>query len=171
MTARSSVVPKPAFEQVIEQHGLTVLRVCRATLGVHDADDAWSETFLAALQAYPRLPDGANIGAWLVRIARNKSIDIARAASRQPIPTAELPELPSQLGNPGLENDDLWRAVAGLPEKQRLVLTFRYLGGLSHGEIAALLGGSVPAARRAAADGVAALRSTYANLNQQGATR
>ena len=33
-----------------------MLRVCRAVLGPADADDAWSETFLAALRAYPDLP-------------------------------------------------------------------------------------------------------------------
>lgn len=31
------------FETVVAQHGVTVLRVCRALLGMHDADDAWSE--------------------------------------------------------------------------------------------------------------------------------
>ena len=41
----------PPFEQVVEEHGPRVLRVCRAILGYHEAEDAWSETFLAALQA------------------------------------------------------------------------------------------------------------------------
>ena len=34
------------------EHGAVVLRVCRAMLGQADADDAWAETFLAALKAY-----------------------------------------------------------------------------------------------------------------------
>ncbi len=32
---------KQPFETVITQHGVTVLRVCRAVLGPADADDAW----------------------------------------------------------------------------------------------------------------------------------
>ena len=40
-----------------------LLRVRRALLARPDADDAWSETFLAALRAYPDLADGANIEA------------------------------------------------------------------------------------------------------------
>ena len=31
---------KQPFEKVVEQHGGTVLRLCRALLGVHDAEDA-----------------------------------------------------------------------------------------------------------------------------------
>jgi hypothetical protein len=45
------------FERVVTEDGPTVLRVCRAVLGPVDADDAWSETFLAALRAYPDLPE------------------------------------------------------------------------------------------------------------------
>ena len=35
---------KPPFARVVETHGATVLRVCRALLGPVDADDAWQET-------------------------------------------------------------------------------------------------------------------------------
>ena len=39
------------FDQAVTRHGETVLGVCRAVLGPGpDADDAWSETFLAALK-------------------------------------------------------------------------------------------------------------------------
>ena len=63
------------FDDVVTRHGATVLRVCRSVLTSHDADDAWSETFLAALRAYPELPLGANLEAWLVRIAQRKALD------------------------------------------------------------------------------------------------
>lgn len=43
------------FEAVIGEHADTVLRVCRVVLDVFDADDAWSETFLSAMRAYPDL--------------------------------------------------------------------------------------------------------------------
>ena len=66
------------FERIVQDHGLAVLRVCRALLDEHRAQDAWSETFLAALKAYPDLPDDANVQAWLVTIAHRKAIDELR---------------------------------------------------------------------------------------------
>ena len=72
------------FEEIVAEHGPTVLRVCRAVLGPVDAEDAWSETFLAALSAYPRLRAGSNIEAWLVTVAHRKALDHVRAASRRP---------------------------------------------------------------------------------------
>jgi len=58
------------FEQVVAEHGAVVWRVCRALLGPADADDAWQETFLAALAAYPRLRPDSNVRGWLVRLSR-----------------------------------------------------------------------------------------------------
>ena len=51
-----------------------VMRVCRALLGPADAEDAWSETFISALRAYPRLRAGSNVRGWLVTIAHRKAI-------------------------------------------------------------------------------------------------
>src|SRR5882724_13181482 len=84
------VTRKQPFEAVITAHGATVLRVCRAILGPADADDAWSETFLSAMKAYPDLPADANVEAWLVTIAHRKAIDVTRAAARRASPTAEM---------------------------------------------------------------------------------
>lgn len=152
---------KAPFEFVVAEHGVTVLRVCRALVSIHDADDAWSETFLAALRAYPDLPETANTEAWLVTIARRKAIDVHRAAKRDPLPVAELPDGPSALGLPESAEPELWAAVGRLPAKQRQAITLRYLAGMSHAQVAAAVGGSADAARRAAADGLANLRKTY----------
>jgi RNA polymerase sigma factor (sigma-70 family) len=160
---------KPPFEHIVARHGGTVLRVCRVILGVHDAQDAWSETFLAALRAYPDLPDDANAEAWLVTIAHRKAIDVLRARKRQPAPVGELPEAPGDLGVPGAADADLWQAVAALPAKQRQAVAYHYVAGLAYAEIAELLGGSTDAARRAAADGVRNLRKTYPGATKEGA--
>jgi RNA polymerase sigma factor (sigma-70 family) len=151
---------KEAFEKVVAEHGGTVLRVCRVLLGAHDAEDAWSETFLAALRAYPELPADANVEAWLVTIAHRKAIDVTRAAARRPLPVEELPESPTSLGIPGAGDDgaELWRAVQALPDRQRQAVAYHYVAGLPYAEIAQILGGSVDAARRAAADGIRNLR-------------
>jgi RNA polymerase sigma factor (sigma-70 family) len=150
---------KPPFELVVRSHGAKVLRVCRAVLAPADADDAWSEAFLAALEAYPRLPADANVEAWLVTIAHRKAIDILRRAGRQATPVADFPAQTRRDSNDGRDLD-LARALAVLPLKQRLALVYHYIGGLPYGEVAAILGGTEAAARRAAADGVANLRNT-----------
>ena len=62
------------FERIVTEHGPTVLRVCRALLRPEDAQDAWAETFLSALRAYPQLPVEANVAAWLTTIAHRKAI-------------------------------------------------------------------------------------------------
>src|ERR1700750_3236346 len=144
---------KQPFEKVVTRHGDTVLRVCRVLLGVHDAEDAWSETFLAALRAYPELPDTANTEAWLVTIAHRKAIDALRARKRQPAPVEDAPETPTALGVPGGEDADLWQAVAALPEKQRQAVAYHYVAGLPYAEIAAILRGSTDAAGRGAGGG------------------
>jgi RNA polymerase sigma factor (sigma-70 family) len=153
---------KPPFEKVVAQHGATVLRVVRAVLGHADADDAWSDTFLAAMKAYPDLPADANLEAWLVTIAHRKAIDITRATSRRAIPIADTPDTPSR-DHASDSDPDLTEAVAALPAKQRQAVAYHYLAGLPYAEIATLLDTSAAAARRAAADGIAALRRAHAH--------
>lgn len=148
------------FDRVVADHAATVLRVCRAALGPVDADDAWSETFLAALRAYDDLPAGANVEAWLVTIAHRKAIDVRRRASRRPLPVDTVPEVLTPAEDRS-EHDDLYAALAALPDKQRLSVAYHHLGGLSYREVAELLGGTEAAARRAAADGVSRLRTHY----------
>jgi len=148
---------KPPFETIVETHGATVLRVCRAVVGPAEADDAWSETFLSAMKAYPALPDDANVGAWLVTIAHRRAIDAGRAQSRRAVPTDSIADRADRPDR-SEPDPDLMAALEGLPDKQRLSVSYHYLAGLPYAEIASILGGSADAARRAAADGIAALR-------------
>ena len=164
-----SVSVKQPFEKVVERHGATVLRVCRVLLGAHDAQDAWSETFLAALRAYPGLPDDANAEAWLVTIAHRKAIDVLRARGRQPAPVEEVPDAPTGLGVPGADDGDLWQAVRALPDRQRQAVAYHYVAGLPYAEIARIIGGTTDAARRAAADGIKNLRKNYPGATLKGA--
>ena len=153
---------KPPFETVVSAHGGTVLRVCRAVLGPADADDAWSETFLAAMKAYPGLPGDGNVEAWLVTIAHRKAIDVTRAAARRAVPLAEVPDAGATAGDgsPGLDGD-LAEALTRLPARQKQAVAYHYLAGLPYSDVAAILGGTADAARRAAADGIAKLRRSY----------
>lgn len=155
-------VNQEPFEAIVQRHGPRVLRVCRAVVGPTAADDAWSETFLSALQAYPTLPAGSNVEAWLVTIAHRKAVDQVRGQSRRSVPTGDLPELASTgSGGPGGWESDLWAALKALPLRQRQTVAYHYLGGLPYADVATILGGTPQAARRAAADGIAALRRAY----------
>ena len=136
-------------------------------LGPVDADDAWSDTFLAALKAYPSLRPGSNVEAWLVTIAHRKALNQKRAQSRRPATMEALPERPATKGIPGSWESDLWSALRALPFKQRATIAYHYLAGLPYAEVAAILGGSQDAARRSAADGIATLRKTYVRGDSQ----
>lgn len=149
------------FEQVVDTYGPVVLRVCRAVVGPVDAEDAWSETFLSALKAYPALPADANVEAWLVTIAHRKAVDVTRARARRAVPVEEPPEAAVRSGRPEDWDGDLWNALAKLPDKQRAAVVYHHLVGLPYQEVAEIVGGSTDAARRAAADGMKALRATY----------
>jgi RNA polymerase sigma factor (sigma-70 family) len=154
------VTVKPPFEAIVAEHARTVLRVCRAVLGPTDADDAWSETFLSALQAYPRLPPDANVEAWLVTIAHRKAIDVTRGAARRALPVGDVGNGAIHLGSDDRDLD-LTRSLAALPDKQRYAVVYHYLIGLPYRDVAAVIGGTADAARRAAADGIAKLRRTH----------
>ncbi|MGW5309309.1 RNA polymerase sigma factor [Nocardia thailandica] len=162
---------KPPFETIVTQHGPTVLRVCRVVLGPHDAEDAWSETFLAAMRAYPELPASANVEAWLVTIAHRKAIDVVRADRRRPVPVGHVPEEARGDGVAGSDDAGVWAAVANLPDKQRQAIAYHYVAGLPYAEIARILGGTADAARRAAADGMKTLRRTYPGTTPEGENR
>lgn len=151
-----SLIP---FARVVELHGSTVLRVCRALLRSNaDAEDAWSETFLSALRAYSSLDETANLEAWLVTIARRKALDVLRRNAREVL-VESLPDEQSVRGLPHEDASLIWADVAKLAPKQRQVIAYRYFAGLSYAEIATAVGGTPAAARRSAADGLAVLRS------------
>ena len=158
------------FDDVVTRHGPAVLRVCRAVVGYADAEDVWSETFLAALRAYPDLPDDANVEAWLVTIAKRKGIDSLRAGARRAVPVEEVPD--RGIHDPGLDpgfdsgpDAALAAALAGLTQRQREVIAYHVLGGLPYAEVAEIVGGTAAASRRAAADGFARLRRTLATTD------
>ena len=150
----------PPFDTVVTEHGTTVLRVCRALLPHHDAEDAAADALLAALQAYPKLRPDSNVKAWLITIAHRKALDVLRRRRRHAVPVADVPDRPAAADTePAAE--ELWQAVRALPPKQRHSVAYRYVADLPYAEIAGLLGITEAAARRNAADGIKALRRNY----------
>ncbi|HWC26857.1 MAG TPA: sigma-70 family RNA polymerase sigma factor [Solirubrobacteraceae bacterium] len=152
----------PPFQRFLDAHHDDVARFLVASVGRHDADDAFQETFLAALRAYPRLRPDSNLRAWVLTIAHRKALDVHRARRRNPVPVAQVAERAAAAAPDGPA--DHWERVRALPARQREVLTLRYAADLTHAEIARALGCSEQAARRAAADGLKTLRKELSDV-------
>jgi DNA-directed RNA polymerase specialized sigma24 family protein len=146
----------PPFQALLEEHRADVYRFLVATAGPSEADDAFQETWIAALRAYPGLRRADNLRAWLFRIAQNKSIDAHRARGRRAVPVASVPE-PAAPGLPDAD-PELWARVRELPDKQRTAVYCRSVLGMSYEELAVLLESSEDAARRNVHEGLKRLR-------------
>jgi RNA polymerase sigma factor (sigma-70 family) len=143
----------PPFERFYEEQQRPVLAQLRAMLGRDAADDAFQETFLRALRAYPTLEHGGHLRTWVLTIARNVALDVLR---RERVTSAEIPDLES-VDEP-LPFEELRRLTNGLPQKERAAVFLRYGYDLSYEDIGAALGSSPEAARQAASSGVRRLR-------------
>ena len=147
----------PPFSAFLEEHRVPVYRFLLASVGPQHADDCFQETFLSALRAYPRLPADSNLRGWILTIATRKAIDHGRGTRRRPIPMAELPD---QAGPSSPDGEpELWRAVRGLPPRQRAAVVHRYVLDLPYAEVAAAIGCSEEAARANAMEGRKKLRA------------
>ncbi len=155
------------FDPVATRHGPTVMRVVRAVLGpTADADDAWAETYLAALRAWPDLCPDSNVEGWLVTIAHRKAIDVVRRRRRHAVPTGDAPERPGADRIPEPVDTHLWAALDRLPDKQRQCVAYHHVAGLPHAEVARIVGGSEAAARKASSDGIRRLRGELASTEE-----
>jgi RNA polymerase sigma factor (sigma-70 family) len=170
-TAPSSTV-LPPFQQFLDAQRDVVWRFLVSRVGAADAEDCFQETFIAALRAYPQLRRGSNLRAWVLTIAEHKALDMHRARGRRAVPVA-APEMlganteraPSaEQRAPSAEQlllarqQELWEAVAALPERQRSAVVLRYVADLPHSAIAAAMGCSPEAARRSLHEGLSKLR-------------
>jgi RNA polymerase sigma factor (sigma-70 family) len=147
------VVTVPPFERFYEEQQGPVLAQLRGMLGREGADDAFQETFLRALRAYPTLKHGRHLRAWALQIAHNVAIDALR---RRRVTSAEIPDLES-VDEP-LPYEELRRLTAALPQKERAAVFLRYGYDVSYEDIGAAIGSSSEAARQAASSGVRRLR-------------
>jgi len=144
----------PPFESFYEDHKDPVFAHLRRLLG-QGAEDAFQETFLRALRAYPELQNGRHLRAWVFTIATRVAID----ETRRRRPTADLPDDSVLATEDGLPpHAELGPLTDDLPPKERAAVVLRYGFDLPYDEIAAALGSSEDAARQAASSGVRRLR-------------
>jgi RNA polymerase sigma-70 factor (ECF subfamily) len=147
-----------------------------------DADDLTQETFVRAWRAAGRYEAEGRFPAWIFRIAGNLARQEVRrrrvrgwfrGTGGEPDDDEVLGSLPapSAFDPEGRLRDEetrlaLARALARLPERQRLAVLLRYFEGLPVRDVAAALGKSEHAAESLLARGTAALRKTLGPLRE-----
>ena len=126
-------------------------------LGRDAAEDAWQETFLRALRAYPTLRHGRHLRAWAFTIATRVALDERRARDAGRSPRAA--------GAAGRSTAARVRELApyadDLPRTERAAVVLRYGYDLDYAEIGDALGSNADAARAAASSGIRRLRRNH----------
>ena len=107
-----------------------------------EAEEIVQETFLRAIQHAHKLPDDANLDAWLFRIARNVHISRLRKRQRE-VGDAALDVVPSgEDVETKLTDQDqalhILRHLHDLEEPYKEVFTLRALGDVGYPQIAVL---------------------------------
>ena len=135
-----------AFEAIYDRHHRDLLAFCRHMLGSREeAEDALQLVFLS-MHRHLRTDDRpVRIKPWLYAVARNRCLSVLRAR-REAVALDDVRE-PSTDGlvvaDEVERRQDLKAMLAdlgGLPDQQRAALLLSELGGLSHDDIAEVLG-------------------------------
>jgi RNA polymerase sigma factor (sigma-70 family) len=157
-----------AFGEMVKRHQSNVRRQLRFALrgDAAVADELAQDTFVLAWRSLGRFRGDARLATWLHRIAHRRFLMHARAAASridavgfdEPEAMDEEGELPADAAM----RIDVERAMAGLPEAQRLALFHCFQLDLSHQEAAAVLGWPVGTLKSHVARGKAVLRERLA---------
>jgi RNA polymerase sigma factor (sigma-70 family) len=155
LIARAQEGDDVAYGSLVRAHQDIAFRVaCLAGGSAADAEEAAQEGFVKAWRALPRFRTGAPFRPWLLAIVANEARNRRRAAGRRAglaLRAAEQAEhaehavgtggaSPEALVLASARRAVLLTALAALDERDRSVLTCRYLLELSEEETAAALG-------------------------------
>jgi RNA polymerase sigma-70 factor (ECF subfamily) len=148
-------VTNPSFEALVERYSSEIYAyLWRLLRDPELASDVLQDTFLRAWRAFPRLRHHDHLRAWLYTIATNRARSVHRARARRESGYArlndELPDPRASVAGQAADRDlrrQVLAAVDRLPAKQRQALVLRRYQELGYDEIAAIMGGSMEAAR------------------------
>lgn len=130
------------FEEIYRRFGDRMKSIAWNHLGnVSDAEDVVQETFLKVHRAAATFTGEASFATWMFRILVNTCYDMLRKRRRR----IEEAPIDDMLERSGANVDDtkriaLRRLLDELPEQRRSVFTLFEIEGLSHAEIASILG-------------------------------
>lgn len=151
LAQRAADGDEKAFAVLVRRHGsFLVAFATRLTGSRADADDCVQDALITAWQKLPTLEDPARVRSWLVTIVSRKATDRLRA--RRPVASIDDVEIitddsTEQRAEVSSQMDALGRALAELPDEQRIVWLQREVGGLGYDEIARDLGVSAATVR------------------------
>ncbi|WP_284162501.1 sigma-70 family RNA polymerase sigma factor [Frigidibacter sp. SD6-1] len=161
-----------AARAMAERFGPAAFRFAlRLTNSRADAEDVAQEAMIRLYRAAPGWrPDGGQVTSWLYRVIANLATDLVRRRQAEPIEAA----LDLADGAPGAEawlmardrEDALSRALARLPDRQRLAVVLRHIEGLTNPEIAAIMEIGTEAVESLTARGKRALAEALAGERQ-----
>jgi RNA polymerase sigma-70 factor (ECF subfamily) len=135
----------------------------------HLAEDVLQETFIEVLTSAGRYDRRASFRSWLFGIARNLSFARARRGRKEREGPSELEALLASGGGPPQpdvraeereEAEGLLSALGSLPEREREVLTLKFLEEWSYADIASLVGAPESTVKTRASAGLRRLRAS-----------
>jgi RNA polymerase sigma-70 factor (ECF subfamily) len=165
LMARVAGRDEQAFAELVGLYGPRLYAVAHRLLGSRpDAEDAVQRAFLRCFARASTYRPAWAVSTWLYRILTNICIDemrrrMARTAVRDSAAEAVAANGAGSSPDPG-RRVDLQRALDRVPREARLLLTLRYVDGLSYGELARVRGISVNTVKSQLARGKSILRTT-----------
>jgi RNA polymerase sigma-70 factor (ECF subfamily) len=144
LIARARQGDEAAFEQLVLRHQRYVFNVAyRVLKDVSEAEDITQEAFMRVWRGLQGFKGHAKFTTWIYRIVYNLCLNRLPGLRRElfqveSVEDAQVNPAPSppELFYVEEQLDFLHAQLERLPEKYRLVLTLRYLQGLSYEEIA-----------------------------------
>lgn len=132
------------FGELYSLYAQPVFRYLYSRIGSFpEAEDATAQTFLAALERFPKYRHDGYFASWLFSIARNKAIDYFRQQRKQtPLDEAEHIPTEANLLQQVIQTERttaLLKFIGALPEKEQELIRLRYVAELSFAEIGHLL--------------------------------
>ncbi|MBV9493499.1 MAG: sigma-70 family RNA polymerase sigma factor [Acidobacteria bacterium] len=132
------------FERLYRTYGERMKSIAYNHLGnASDAEDAVQETFLKVHRAAGSYSGEASFSTWIYRILVNTCYDLLRKRRRRPEETPIDDMAGFERSGPSVDEAKrmtLRKLLATLPEQRRSVFTLFEIEGLSHAEIANILG-------------------------------
>lgn len=160
-----------ALAVLVRRHQDKVIGLALRFLGRRDAaEDICQDAFVRVFERAGTYKPTAQFTTWLYRVVANMCWDRRRRAAREPA-SLDSPSsgLPTTNAVDSLEQnetrDRIRRAVAQLPDRQRLALVLHRFQGLGHKEIAATTGWSVGAVESCLVRAYDALRKSLSDLS------
>jgi RNA polymerase sigma-70 factor (ECF subfamily) len=153
------------FEALVRAHQARVRRQLRRLTRGDDAlaDDLAQETFVQAWRHVGSFRGDASVATWLFRIAYNAYLAHQRRRREEPLPDGDDRAGEGRDDSAhAMQRLDVERALATLPEAERVALIHCFGLDLSHAEAAAVLGWPLGTLKSHVARGKARLRERLA---------